>query len=53
MLLAAGLTACREPEQGRAFVHEKGVYGGQQDDPLTEDAQERLRQRQRQLGQGW
>lgn len=53
MLLVAGLAACREQEQARPLAYEKGVYGGQQDEPLTEEAQERLRQRQRQLGQGW
>lgn len=45
VVLAAGLGACREHEQGRPMSYEKGVYGGQMDDPLTDEARQRLRQR--------
>lgn len=49
--MAAGLAGCRDDEQGRPLMYEEGVYGGQHDDPLTEEARERLRQRH--AGQRW
>ncbi len=51
LLLAAGLSACRDSEQGRPMAYEKGVYGGQQDESLSDEARERLRQRHQ--GQRW
>ena len=43
---AAGLLAgCNEAESGRPLTYEKGVYKGKQDEPLTDEAREQLRQR--------
>jgi len=43
---AAGLLAgCNEAESGRPLTYEKGVYQGQQDEPLTNETREQLRQR--------
>jgi hypothetical protein len=50
ILLAAGLAACREDEQGRPLSYEKGVYAGQSDEPLSEEARRQLDQRALQQG---
>ena len=46
-LVAAGasLGACREDEQGRVLLFEKGVYLGKADTPITEEARRNLRTR--------
>jgi hypothetical protein len=36
---------CREEEQGRPLLHEKGTYVGPADTPLTEEEVEGLRAR--------
>ena len=48
-LVAAGflLGACREEEQDRMLLYEKGVYLGQPDTRLAEETREALRQRSR------
>jgi hypothetical protein len=43
--LLAGLSACREEEQDRPLVEEKGVYQGETDDPLSPQQVEALRSR--------
>ncbi len=45
LLAVAALAGCREQEQGRPLMYEKGVYQGQQDDALTDDTLETLRLR--------
>lgn len=40
-----GMTACREDEQGRPMVKQKGVYEGPADDAIAEDRLEALRSR--------
>ncbi len=47
--LAASLTlaACDDAEQGRVLRYEKGVYLGKPDTPLTQEAKENMRVRQR------
>jgi len=42
LLLVGG---CREEEQGRPLVYDKGTYQGQADEQLAEDQVEALRQR--------
>ena len=42
---ALALAGCREAEQGRAFLPEKGVYGGPSDQKLDPETLDRLRQR--------
>ena len=37
------LGACREEEQGRILIQEKGVYQGQADEPLDEEQLRELR----------
>ncbi|MFQ5955896.1 MAG: hypothetical protein ACE5JZ_12595 [Kiloniellales bacterium] len=46
-LIAAGfsLGACREEEQDRILLFQKGAYLGQPDTQLTEEARQALRQR--------
>ena len=44
LLLVQG---CREDEQDRVLIHEKGVYQGQQDQPLEPAQREELRARAR------
>lgn len=39
------LSACRESEQGRPLVLEPGVYKGLQDEQLSAEKREELRQR--------
>ncbi len=49
LVLAIGLVttlavgACREEEQDRILIQQKGVYQGQADTPLTEDQVRELR----------
>ena len=43
--IAAGLSGCREEEQGRQLRYEKGTYLGQADTPLQEEDRAILRQR--------
>ncbi len=44
------LGACREEEQDRILIYQKGVYLGQADTPVSEQARRALRQRMRQQG---
>ncbi|MDP2621551.1 MAG: hypothetical protein Q8P46_15505, partial [Hyphomicrobiales bacterium] len=44
-ILALGLGACREGEQGRPLTYQKGVYQGPQDTPLSDAQLEELRHR--------
>jgi hypothetical protein len=39
------VTGCREEEQDRPFVYDKGTYQGQADEKLAQDQIEALRQR--------
>ena len=41
----AVLSACREEEQGRVLVHEKGVYLGTPDAAISDETLEDLRRR--------
>ena len=41
----AVLSACREEEQGRVLVHEKGVYLGTPDAAISDETLEDLRHR--------
>lgn len=45
--LATGLAACRESEQGRPLELTPGVYSGKQDEKLSEDQRDALRERSR------
>jgi hypothetical protein len=45
--LAFGLAACDEHEQGRILHHEKGVYLGKEDTPLSDADRKELRDRVR------
>lgn len=49
-LAAAALAGCRESEQGRPLVYEKGSYRGKADTPLDTDTVRALQQRGRQQG---
>jgi hypothetical protein len=42
---ALALAGCREAEQGRQWLPEKGVYGGAGDQKLDPETLDRLRQR--------
>ncbi len=46
-LVAVGVSlgACREDEQGRVLLFEKGVYLGKADTPITEEARRNIRTR--------
>lgn len=44
-ILALGLGACRESEQGRPLAYEKGVYLGPQEAPLSEAQLRELQRR--------
>lgn len=44
-LMVMGLAACKEEEQNRPFTYEKGVYGGPEDQKLSEDQRRELRRR--------
>jgi hypothetical protein len=43
--IALAVQSCREDEQDRPLVYEKGSYQGQPDQSLTDEQVERLRQR--------
>jgi hypothetical protein len=43
--LVASISGCREDEQGRPMVKQKGVYEGQADEALGEDMRSDLRAR--------
>ncbi len=43
--LVAGISGCREEEQGRPMVKQKGVYEGQVDEALGDDKRSDLRSR--------
>jgi hypothetical protein len=43
--IALLVQGCREDEQDRPLVHEKGSYQGQPDQSLTDEQVEKLRQR--------
>ena len=43
--LAVVVQACREDEQDRPFVYDKGTYGGPADEKLGQDQVDALRQR--------
>lgn len=43
--LAIMVQACREDEQDRPFVYDKGTYQGQADEKLEQDQIDALRQR--------
>jgi hypothetical protein len=46
-ILGVALVAqgCREDEQNRPLMYDKGVYQGQQDEALADEEVDRLRQR--------
>lgn len=44
-LAAATVAGCREEEQGRLLLYEKGTYKGQPDAPLKPSQVDELRQR--------
>jgi len=44
-LLALVPAACNEAEQNRPLTYEKGVYGGAEDQKLTEEQRRELRRR--------
>ncbi len=44
-LVATSLSACREAEQNRPLALEPGVYKGKQDEKLSEETREQLRER--------
>lgn len=44
-IAAAGIAGCREDEQGRMLLYEKGTYKGQPDTPLPPQRIDELRQR--------
>ena len=48
--VGASLGACREDEQGRVLLFEKGVYLGKADTPITEEARRNIRTRVLQQG---
>ncbi len=43
--VGASLGACREDEQGRVLLFNKGVYLGKADTPITEEARRAIRSR--------
>lgn len=47
LIAGAGLSGCREDEQGRVLLYEKGTYLGEPDDPLEKDKVRALRSRAR------
>lgn len=50
LILACGLSACRESEQGRPTEFTPGVYKGKPDQKLSEDTRKALRERSRHQG---
>ena len=49
--VAASLSACREEEQGRILLYQKGVYLGKADTGLSEQARRAIRLRTRYQGE--
>ena len=45
LLMSLALQACREEEQGRILLYDKGTYLGKADQPLTGAQREALRHR--------
>jgi hypothetical protein len=45
VLALSALSGCREDEQNRPLIVEKGVYQGPQDEALTEEDRRALQQR--------
>ncbi len=45
LIAALSVGACREEEQNRILIQQKGVYQGQADTPLTEQQLRELRSR--------
>ncbi|ESR22865.1 hypothetical protein [Lutibaculum baratangense] len=45
VIVAAGLSACRDDALERDYISEKGVYEGPADTPLTAEQQRELEQR--------
>lgn len=43
--LSLGLAGCRDDEQARPMVKQKGVYEGQKDEPIDDDRLQALRSR--------
>lgn len=43
--VGASLGACREDEQGRVLLFDKGVYLGKADTPITQEARRAIRSR--------
>ena len=43
LMLSLAVGACREEEQDRILIQEKGVYQGQADSPLSEEQLRELR----------
>ena len=52
MAMAISLGACRENEQGRVLLYQKGVYLGKADTEPSEQARREARDRMRYLGRG-
>lgn len=44
-IAATSVAGCREEEQGRMLLYEKGTYKGQPDTPLPQQRIDELRQR--------
>lgn len=47
LVLVLPAAGCREDEQGRPLHFEKGVYGGSEDETLTQQDRDALRERAR------
>lgn len=45
VLVVAALAGCREEEQGRVLLYDKGHYLGKKDQPLSAETLSELRQR--------
>ena len=45
LLLGLTLSACREEEQGRKLLYDKGTYLGEADEGLSDEDRAKLRQR--------
>jgi len=45
LVVGLGLAGCREEEQGRILLYEKGTYLGRPDTPLTAETVRALRDR--------
>ena len=44
-VVAAALAGCRAEEQDRPLEYRKGVYGGAEDEAVTQDARDSLKRR--------